>query len=281
MSLLESIHGPRDLDDLSVPQLKQLAQEIRDFLIENVARTGGHLGPNLGVVELTIALHRVFDSPQDPFVFDTGHQSYVHKLLTGRQDFGALRSRGGLAGYPQRSESEHDVVESSHASSSLSWADGISRALTRTGRKDRHVIAVVGDGAVAWPRDRAADAPGLVIAFVVVAILTFMGRRRLLYHEVVELGRWPVFAVGAMTGAFLGSQLALAGLRLVPQEELDALIEPWLGTGIASATAQASSHSARGSANTRESGVSTASATAGASSATTATASASHVHVWP
>ncbi len=148
MSLLESIHGPRDLDDLSVPQLKQLAQEIRDFLIENVARTGGHLGPNLGVVELTIALHRVFDSPQDPFVFDTGHQSYVHKLLTGRQDFGALRSRGGLAGYPQRSESEHDVVESSHASSSLSWADGISRALTRTGRKDRHVIAVVGDGAL-------------------------------------------------------------------------------------------------------------------------------------
>lgn len=148
MSLLESIHGPRDLDDLSVPQLKQLAQEIRDFLIENVARTGGHLGPNLGVVELTIALHRVFDSPQDPFVFDTGHQSYVHKLLTGRQDFGALRSRGGLAGYPQRSESEHDVVESSHASSSLSWADGISRALTRTGRMDRHVIAVVGDGAL-------------------------------------------------------------------------------------------------------------------------------------
>jgi len=148
MSLLESIHGPRDLDGLSAPQLKQLAQEIRDFLIENVARTGGHLGPNLGVVELTIALHRVFDSPQDPFVFDTGHQSYVHKLLTGRQDFSALRSRGGLAGYPQRSESEHDVVESSHASSSLSWADGISRALTRTGRKDRHVVAVVGDGAL-------------------------------------------------------------------------------------------------------------------------------------
>jgi len=148
MSLLESIHGPRDLDGLSAPQLEQLAQEIRDFLIENVARTGGHLGPNLGVVELTIALHRVFDSPQDPFVFDTGHQSYVHKLLTGRQDFSALRSRGGLAGYPQRSESEHDVVESSHASSSLSWADGISRALTRTGRKDRHVVAVVGDGAL-------------------------------------------------------------------------------------------------------------------------------------
>ncbi|MCT9820079.1 1-deoxy-D-xylulose-5-phosphate synthase [Microbacterium sp. W1N] len=148
MSLLSSISGPRDLDALSAAELQQLAQEVRDFLIENVARTGGHLGPNLGVVELTIAMHRVFDSPADPFVFDTGHQSYVHKLLTGRQDFSQLRSRGGLAGYPQRSESEHDVVESSHASSSLSWADGISRALARTGRADRHVVAVVGDGSL-------------------------------------------------------------------------------------------------------------------------------------
>ncbi len=146
--MLASISGPRDLDGLSSEQLGQLAQEVRDFLIENVSRTGGHLGPNLGVVELTIALHRVFDSPNDPIVFDTGHQSYVHKLLTGRQDFTDLRSRGGLAGYPQRSESGHDVVESSHASSSLSWADGISRAFTRTGRKDRHVVAVVGDGAL-------------------------------------------------------------------------------------------------------------------------------------
>lgn len=148
MSLLSSITGPRDLDALTIDQLEQLAEEIRGFLVENVARTGGHLGPNLGVVELTIALHRVFDSPNDPMVFDTGHQSYVHKLLTGRQDFSRLRARGGLAGYPQRSESPHDVVESSHASSSLSWADGVSRALTRTGRKDRHVIAVVGDGAL-------------------------------------------------------------------------------------------------------------------------------------
>lgn len=146
--MLASITGPRDLDGLSSEQLAQLAQEVRDFLVENVSRTGGHLGPNLGVVELTIALHRVFDSPNDPIVFDTGHQSYVHKLLTGRQDFTDLRSRGGLAGYPQRSESGHDVVESSHASSSLSWADGISRAFTRTGRKDRHVVAVVGDGAL-------------------------------------------------------------------------------------------------------------------------------------
>lgn len=148
MSLLENIRGPRDLDGLSTAQLKQLAGEVRGFLIENVSRTGGHLGPNLGVVELTIALHRVFDSPNDPFVFDTGHQSYVHKLLTGRQDFSQLRSRGGLAGYPQRAESPHDVVESSHASSSLSWADGISRAFARTGRTDRHVVALVGDGAL-------------------------------------------------------------------------------------------------------------------------------------
>ena len=148
MAILPSIRGPRDLDRLSVAQLRQLADEVRAFLVENVSRTGGHLGPNLGVVELTIALHRVFDSPRDPFVFDTGHQSYVHKMLTGRQDFAGLRSRGGLAGYPQRAESEHDVVESSHASSSLSWADGISRALTRTGRDDRHVVAIVGDGSL-------------------------------------------------------------------------------------------------------------------------------------
>lgn len=148
MSLLEGISGPRDLDRFSSEELHVLADEIRTFLVENVSRTGGHLGPNLGVVELTIALHRVFDSPNDPIIFDTGHQSYVHKLLTGRQDFSKLRSRGGLAGYPQRSESPHDVVESSHASSSLSWADGVSRALTVTGRKDRHVVAVVGDGSL-------------------------------------------------------------------------------------------------------------------------------------
>ncbi|HTN58841.1 MAG TPA: 1-deoxy-D-xylulose-5-phosphate synthase [Protaetiibacter sp.] len=148
MTLLESIHGPRDLDRLSRDDLAQLAGEIREFLVREVSKTGGHLGPNLGVVELSIALHRVFDSPRDAIVFDTGHQSYVHKLLTGRQDFSALRSRGGLAGYPQRAESEHDIVESSHASSSLSWADGISRAFAMTGQEDRHVVAVVGDGAL-------------------------------------------------------------------------------------------------------------------------------------
>ncbi|MDH6181030.1 1-deoxy-D-xylulose-5-phosphate synthase [Microbacteriaceae bacterium SG_E_30_P1] len=148
MSLLEGIHGPRDLDDLSVDQLTELAAEIREFLVREVSKTGGHLGPNLGVVELTIAMHRVFDSPRDAMIFDTGHQSYVHKLLTGRQDFSRLRQEGGLAGYPQRSESIHDIVESSHASSSLSWADGISRAFTMVGEGDRHVVAVVGDGAL-------------------------------------------------------------------------------------------------------------------------------------
>ena len=148
MSLLEDIHGPRDLDGLSDAQLNQLAGEIREFLVAEVSKTGGHLGPNLGVVELTIAIHAVFDSPKDAIVFDTGHQSYVHKLLTGRQDFSHLRQLGGLAGYPQRSESVHDIVESSHASSSLSWADGISRAFAMTGQTDRFVVAVVGDGAL-------------------------------------------------------------------------------------------------------------------------------------
>jgi 1-deoxy-D-xylulose-5-phosphate synthase len=148
MTLLEGIHGPRDLDALSTEQLAELSDEIRRFLVAEVSKTGGHLGPNLGVVELTMAIHRVFDSPRDAVVFDTGHQSYVHKLLTGRQDFSRLRMKGGLAGYPQRSESEHDIVESSHASSSLSWADGISRAFAMTGQGDRYVVAVVGDGAL-------------------------------------------------------------------------------------------------------------------------------------
>jgi len=148
MALLDSIRTPRDLDRLTEAQLEELADEIRRFLVTEVSKTGGHLGPNLGVVELTIGIHRVFDSPRDAIVWDTGHQSYVHKLLTGRHDFSRLRQKGGLAGYPQRSESEHDIVESSHASSSLSWADGISRAFEMTGQDDRHVVAVVGDGAL-------------------------------------------------------------------------------------------------------------------------------------
>lgn len=148
MAILETVHGPRDLDKLSNDELIELSGEIREFLVREVARSGGHLGPNLGVVEMTVAIHRVFDSPNDSIVFDTGHQSYVHKLLTGRQDFSHLRERGGLAGYPQRSESVHDIVESSHASSSLSWADGISRSYSMTGQHDRHVVVVVGDGAL-------------------------------------------------------------------------------------------------------------------------------------
>ncbi|XAS73984.1 1-deoxy-D-xylulose-5-phosphate synthase [Micrococcaceae bacterium Sec5.1] len=148
MGLLETIKDPQDLAKLSGQELEQLAGEIRDFLITNVAATGGHLGPNLGVVELTLAVHRIFESPRDSVVFDTGHQSYVHKLLTGRQDFSTLRQQGGLSGYPDRAESEHDIVESSHASSSLSWADGISRARQLTGEGDRFVVAVVGDGAL-------------------------------------------------------------------------------------------------------------------------------------
>ena len=148
MSFLERIDAPRDLDQLSRVELKVLCQEIRDYLIESVSKTGGHLGPNLGVVEITVALHRVFDSPTDAIVFDTGHQSYVHKLLTGRKDLSSLRQKNGIAGYPQRAESEHDIVESSHASSSLSWADGISRAFGATGQRDRHVVAVIGDGAL-------------------------------------------------------------------------------------------------------------------------------------
>lgn len=148
MGLLETIREPRDLDQLTDRQMADLADEIRRFLVSEVSKTGGHLGPNLGVVELTLGIHRIFDSPRDAIVWDTGHQSYVHKLLTGRQDFSLLRQKGGLAGYPQRSESPHDIVESSHASSSLSWADGISRAYEMTGQGDRHVVAVVGDGAL-------------------------------------------------------------------------------------------------------------------------------------
>jgi 1-deoxy-D-xylulose-5-phosphate synthase len=148
MGILERVNGPRDLDSLSTSELEELALEIRTFLVNSVAQTGGHLGPNLGVVETTIAIHRVFDSPKDPIIFDTGHQSYVHKILTGRKDFTTLRQKGGIAGYPQRAESEHDVVENSHASSSLSWADGIAKAFKLTKQDDRYVIAVVGDGAL-------------------------------------------------------------------------------------------------------------------------------------
>lgn len=148
MSVLRSIRSPRDLRRLDAEQLATLAAEIRTELVATVARTGGHLGPNLGVVELTIALHRVFDSPRDTLIWDTGHQSYVHKLLTGRQrGWDRLKTTGGLSGYPSRAESAHDHVENSHASTSLSWADGIARAYALAGQR-RHVVAVVGDGAL-------------------------------------------------------------------------------------------------------------------------------------
>ncbi|MFF2527220.1 1-deoxy-D-xylulose-5-phosphate synthase [Streptomyces liangshanensis] len=147
MALLTHIRGPRDLDRLGPEQLEQLAGEIRSFLVDAVSKTGGHLGPNLGVVELTIALHRVFESPKDRVLFDTGHQSYVHKLLTGRQDFSRLKSKGGLSGYPSRAESDHDIIENSHASTVLGWADGLAKA-NEVLRKDDHVVAVIGDGAL-------------------------------------------------------------------------------------------------------------------------------------
>lgn len=147
--MLESLKSPQDLRGLSAEQLAELSEEIRQFLITKVSKTGGHLGPNLGVVELTIALHRTFNSPHDVLLFDTGHQSYVHKIITGRADqFDHLRQRGGIAGYPNRRESDHDIIENSHASTALSWGDGISRGFMLTGQTDRHVVVVVGDGAL-------------------------------------------------------------------------------------------------------------------------------------
>ena len=147
--MIEQIKSPKDLAALSAADLTKLAAEIRTFLIDKVSKTGGHLGPNLGVVELTIAIHRAFESPKDVVLFDTGHQSYVHKILTGRADgFDLLRQKGGLSGYPSRAESQHDVIENSHASTALSWGDGISRGFSLTGQSDRHVVVVVGDGAL-------------------------------------------------------------------------------------------------------------------------------------
>jgi 1-deoxy-D-xylulose-5-phosphate synthase len=170
--LLEQIHHPRDLGQLTPAQLAELAEEIRGFLVEEVSKTGGHLGPNLGVVELTLALHRVFDSPRDRILFDTGHQSYVHKLLTGRQDFSRLKMKGGLSGYPSRAESEHDVIENSHASTVLGYADGLAKANKIQGHQDRPVVAVIGDGALtggmAWEAlNNIADAKDLPVVIVV------------------------------------------------------------------------------------------------------------------
>lgn len=172
MSLLDSMRGPRDLRALSRKQLVQLADEIRQFLITNVSRTGGHLGPNLGVVELTMAIHKVFDSPRDPIIFDTGHQSYVHKILTGRAGrFGTLRQKDGISGYPEPDESDHDWVRNSHASTALSWAEGLAKGFRLTG-EDRTVVVVVGDGALtggmAWEAlNNIADAADLRLVIIV------------------------------------------------------------------------------------------------------------------
>ncbi|KQV13318.1 MULTISPECIES: 1-deoxy-D-xylulose-5-phosphate synthase [unclassified Kitasatospora] len=171
MSLLSTVQGPADLRGLSPAELGQLADEIRDFLVDAVTRTGGHLGPNLGVVELTIALHRVFDSPYDRILWDTGHQAYVHKLLTGRQDFSRLRMQGGLSGYPSRAESEHDLIENSHASTALGYADGLAKAHQLLGTPDRRTVAVIGDGALtggmAWEAlnniAEASDRPLVIV----------------------------------------------------------------------------------------------------------------------
>ena len=172
MSLLEQIRDPRDVRALAPEQLPELATEIRAFLVEKVSATGGHLGPNLGVVELTIALHRVFRSPQDALIWDTGHQAYVHKILTGRAGgFDGLRQRDGLSGYPSRAESDHDIVENSHASTALSYADGIAKAWQARGLLgSQHVVAVIGDGALtggmAWEalnNIAASDRPVIVV----------------------------------------------------------------------------------------------------------------------
>jgi 1-deoxy-D-xylulose-5-phosphate synthase len=172
MGVLESVDGPRDLRGLTDQQLADLATEIRELLVDKVSKTGGHLGPNLGMVEITLAMHRVFDSPTDRLIYDTGHQAYVHKILTGRAGgFDTLRQQGGLSGYPCRAESEHDIVENSHASTSLSYADGLAKAYRLRG-EDRHVVALIGDGGLtggmAWEAlNNIADADDLKLVIIV------------------------------------------------------------------------------------------------------------------
>lgn len=173
--MLERIASPADLRELTPEQVVELCAQIRQFLVDRVSRTGGHLGPNLGVVELTVALHRVFDSPRDVILWDTGHQAYVHKILTGRSEqFDTLRKQNGLSGYPSRAESVHDVIENSHASTSLSYADGIAKGWALDGVLGgvggRHVVAVIGDGALtggmSWEalnNIAAADRPMVIV----------------------------------------------------------------------------------------------------------------------
>ena len=155
---LAKLTSPADLRALGPAQLDELCAEIRQFVVQAVSRTGGHLGSNLGAVELSVALHRVFESPRDVIIWDTGHQAYVHKLITGRKDgFERLRQRHGLSGYPSAQESDHDIVENSHASTSLSWASGLAAGFQLTGHEHRRVVAVIGDGSM----DRRNDIRGI------------------------------------------------------------------------------------------------------------------------
>ncbi|MCC9306381.1 1-deoxy-D-xylulose-5-phosphate synthase [Kitasatospora sp. RB6PN24] len=250
MSLLTRIRGPRDLDRLTPGQLTALAEEIRTFLIEEVSKTGGHLGPNLGVVELTIALHRVFDSPRERILFDTGHQSYVHKLLTGRQDFSRLKMKGGLSGYPSRAESEHDMIENSHASTVLGYADGIAKANQLLGHKDCPVVAVTGDGALtggmAWEAlnniAEAQDRPLVIVvndnersysptigglANHLTTLRTTQGYERFLTWGKEALQRTPVIGEG-LAGALHGAKKGLKDF-IAPQGMFEDLGLKYLG----------------------------------------------------
>jgi 1-deoxy-D-xylulose-5-phosphate synthase len=239
VTLLRSVRGPADLKRLDAGQLTALAGEIRRELVSTVSRTGGHLGPNLGVVELTIALHRVFESPSDTVIWDTGHQAYVHKLLTGRQDgWDRLKKTGGLSGYPSRGESEHDLVENSHASTSLSWADGLARGYALTGQQ-RHVVAVIGDGALtggmAWEalnniaasRDRnvviVVNDNGRSYAPTIGGLADRLASLRLQpgYERVLEAGKQALARTPVVGGpVYAGLHALKAGIKdaLSPQE---------------------------------------------------------------
>ncbi|MFI9260278.1 1-deoxy-D-xylulose-5-phosphate synthase [Streptomyces sioyaensis] len=208
-ALLDAVGSPDDLRALSPDQLDALASEIRTFLVDSVTSTGGHLGPNLGVVELTMALHRVFDSPRDTILFDTGHQTYVHKLLTGRKDgFTGLRQHQGLSGYPSRAESPHDVIENSHASTALSYADGLAKAFALAGTGDRKVVAVVGDGSLtggmSW---EALNNIGAAPERPVIVVLNDNGRS---YEPTV--GVFGAQSSGGPPGSGSAHSTALAGL---------------------------------------------------------------------
>jgi 1-deoxy-D-xylulose-5-phosphate synthase len=239
VTLLRSVRGPADLKRLDASQLTALAGEIRRELVSTVSRTGGHLGPNLGVVELTIALHRVFESPSDTVIWDTGHQAYVHKLLTGRQDgWERLKKTGGLSGYPSRAESEHDLVENSHASTALSWADGLARGYALTGQQ-RHVVAVIGDGALtggmAWEalnniaasRDRnvviVVNDNGRSYAPTIGGLADRLASLRLQpgYERVLEAGKQALARTPVVGGpVYAGLHALKAGIKdaLSPQE---------------------------------------------------------------